>query len=46
MRALVEVAGWVAPGTIDGRDGHPWVIAGDAFAERLTELTGQTVRPR
>ena len=35
VRALVEVAGWVAAGTIDGRDGHPWVIAGDAFAARL-----------
>jgi aminoglycoside phosphotransferase (APT) family kinase protein len=46
VRALVEVAGWVAAGTIDGRDGHPWVIAGDAFASRLTGLTGVAVSPR
>ena len=30
LRALVEVAGWVAAGTIEGRVGHPWLIgAGD-----------------
>jgi hypothetical protein len=46
VRALVEVAGWVAAGTIDGRDGHPWVIAGDAFASRLNDLTGVAVRSR
>lgn len=45
-RALVEVAGWVAAGTIDGRDGHPWVIAGDALAARLSGLTGVDVTPR
>lgn len=46
VRALVEVAGWVAAGAIDGRDGHPWVIAGDAFASRLHDLTGTAVTPR
>ncbi len=46
VRALVEVAGWVAAGTIDGRDGHPWVLAGDAFASRLRDLTGVPVTPR
>jgi hypothetical protein len=48
VRALVEVAGWVAAGTIEGRDGHPWVIAGDAFAARLRDLTGVevTLRPQ
>ncbi len=46
VRALVEVAGWVAERTIDGRDGHPWVIAGDAFASRLRDLTGAAVSPR
>lgn len=45
VRALVEVAGWVAAGTIDGRDGHPWVIAGDAFASRLRGMTGVAVTP-
>lgn len=46
LRALVEVAGWVAAGTIDDRGGHPWVIAGDAFADRLGQLTGAPVTPR
>jgi aminoglycoside phosphotransferase (APT) family kinase protein len=46
LRALVEVAGWVAAGTIDERGGHPWVIAGDAFAEHLAQLTGAPVTPR
>ena len=45
-RALVEVAGWAADGTLDGRDGHPWVIAGDAFASRIHDVTGVAVRPR
>jgi aminoglycoside phosphotransferase (APT) family kinase protein len=43
VRALVEVAGWVAAGAVDGRYGHPWVIAGDAFAARLRDLTGVAV---
>jgi aminoglycoside phosphotransferase (APT) family kinase protein len=46
VRALVEVAGWVATDTIAGRDGHPWVIAGDAFAARLRDLTRVEVTPR
>jgi aminoglycoside phosphotransferase (APT) family kinase protein len=46
VRALVEVAGWVDAGTIEGRDGHPWVIAGAAFASRLRDLTGTAVTPR
>jgi aminoglycoside phosphotransferase (APT) family kinase protein len=46
LRALVEVAGWVAAGTIDARGGHPWVIAGDAFAARLSARTGASVSPR
>ena len=46
LRALVEAAGWVASGTIDERTGHPWVIAGDAFAARLQVLTGAPVTAR
>jgi hypothetical protein len=46
VRALVEVAGWVAAGTIEGRDGHPWVIAGHVFAARLHDLTGVEVTSR
>jgi aminoglycoside phosphotransferase (APT) family kinase protein len=46
LRALTEVAGWVAAGELDGRTGHPWVIGGDAFAVRLAALTEVPVRPR
>jgi len=46
LRALVEVAGWVAAGTADGRTGHPWIVCGPAFAARLSALTGATVRSR
>jgi aminoglycoside phosphotransferase (APT) family kinase protein len=46
LRALVEVAGWVRDGTVSGRDGHPWLASGPAFARRLTALTGISVRPR
>lgn len=46
VRALVEVAGWVTAETIDGRGGHPWVIAGDSFAKRLRDLTGVEVTSR
>ena len=45
LRALVEVAVWAAAGDLEGRGGHPWVIAGAAFAHRLTDLTGVRVRP-
>jgi aminoglycoside phosphotransferase (APT) family kinase protein len=45
LRALTEVAGWSASGTLAERQGHPWVIAGAAFAARLGELTGAPVRP-
>jgi aminoglycoside phosphotransferase (APT) family kinase protein len=46
LRALVEAAGWVTAGTIDDRGGHPWVIAGPAFAARLSAMTGAAVTPR
>lgn len=46
LRALVEVAGWVGAGTIDERGGHPWVLAGEAFAARLGSLTGTAVTAR
>lgn len=46
LRALTEVAVWVAAGEIDGRGGHPWVIGGEAFAHRLARLTGGPVEAR
>jgi aminoglycoside phosphotransferase (APT) family kinase protein len=46
LRALVEVAGWVAAGTADSRAGHPWLVSGPAFAARLSRLTGVAVSPR
>jgi hypothetical protein len=33
-------------GTIDARTGHPWMIAGDAFAARLEAVTGAPVTAR
>jgi aminoglycoside phosphotransferase (APT) family kinase protein len=46
LRALVEVAGWVAAGTVGERAGHPWVLAGESFAGRLGAYTGVGVTPR
>ena len=46
LRALVEVAGWVADGTVADRGGHPWLLLGDAFASRVHALTAAPVRPR
>ena len=43
VRALTEVAGWAAAGTLVGREGHPWVINEGALIERLAQLTGITV---
>ena len=46
LRALVEVAGWVAGGVIEERAGHPWLVCGDSFASRLSRLTGSVVNER
>jgi aminoglycoside phosphotransferase (APT) family kinase protein len=46
LRALVEAANWVADGTIADRAGHPWVLSGAAFADRLGAMTRVLVRPR
>ena len=46
LRALVEVAGWVDEQTVDGREGHPWLVSGPAFARRLSKVTGVPVRAR
>jgi len=46
LRALTEVGGWVHDGVVDTRAGHPWLVSGSAFAQRLTTLTGAPVRAR
>lgn len=46
LRALVEVAHWVAAGEVDTHRGHPWLVCGPAFATRLSDLTGVSVTPR
>jgi aminoglycoside phosphotransferase (APT) family kinase protein len=46
MRAMIEVAGWVAAGVVEERRGHPWLVNGPAFAGRLSMLTGTEIRPR
>lgn len=44
LRALVEAAHWVVADELDSRQGHPWLVSGRAFADRLSTLTGQPVR--
>lgn len=46
LRALVEVAGWVAAGTVDDHVGHPWLVSGPALASRLSAIVGEQVRAR
>lgn len=46
LRALVEVAGWVAADQASERTGHPWLVCGPVFATRLHALTGVAVRLR
>jgi aminoglycoside phosphotransferase (APT) family kinase protein len=46
LRALGEVAGWVAAGQVEERDGHPWIVSGPAFAARLSRLTGVSITAR
>jgi aminoglycoside phosphotransferase (APT) family kinase protein len=46
LRALTEVAGWATDGSISDRAGHPWLVSGNAFAARLSAVTGVPVRPR
>jgi hypothetical protein len=46
LRALEEVAHWVAAGEVEARRGHPWLVSGPSFATRLSDLTGVAVRPR
>jgi aminoglycoside phosphotransferase (APT) family kinase protein len=40
LRARVEVAGWVAEGSLDQHRNHPWMVSGRAFASRLADCTG------
>jgi aminoglycoside phosphotransferase (APT) family kinase protein len=46
LRALVEVAHWVAGGVAEERAGHPWLTNGASFASRLSTVTGVDVQPR
>jgi aminoglycoside phosphotransferase (APT) family kinase protein len=46
LRALIEVAHWVDGAVVDDRSGHPWVMNSAVFAERLSTLTGTSVRAR
>jgi hypothetical protein len=44
LRALVEVAFWVAGGEVEERAGHPWLTNSAVFATRLSRATGTAVR--
>jgi aminoglycoside phosphotransferase (APT) family kinase protein len=46
LRALAEVAFWVAGGVVDDRVGHPWLTNGESFAARLSAATATDVRAR
>ena len=46
LRALAEVAHWVAAGEVEARRGHPWLVSGPGFATRLSRLTGLSITPR
>jgi len=43
LRALVEAAGWAQQRILDDRAGHPWLVFGPSFADRLSALTGSAV---
>ena len=45
LRALVEVAEWVAAGTVDDKAGHPWLLMAPQIAVRLSAVTGDEIRP-
>ena len=45
LRALVEVAEWIAAGTVDSKTGHPWVLMAPQMAVRLSEVAGEDIRP-
>jgi hypothetical protein len=40
------VASWVHQGVADAHAGHPWLLCGPAFAQRLAALTGAPVKAR
>jgi len=45
LRALVEVAEWIALDEIDDKAGHPWLVMAPRMAVLLTELVGDDIRP-
>lgn len=45
LRALVQVSGWVAEGSLPDHRGHPWLVSGPAFASHLGALTGIRLAP-
>jgi aminoglycoside phosphotransferase (APT) family kinase protein len=45
LRALVEVAEWIALDTVDDKAGHPWLVMAPQMAVLLTELVGDEIRP-
>jgi len=45
LRALVEVAEWIAGGIVDDKTGHPWLVMAPQMAVRLGEVAGEEIRP-
>jgi len=45
LRALLEVAEWIAAGTVDGKSGHPWLLMAPQMAVHLSAVAGADIRP-
>ena len=45
LRALTEMASWVADDAVAKHAGHPWLVIGPALTARLTAVTGVEVCP-
>ena len=45
LRALVEVAQWIAAGTVNDRAGHPWLVMAPQMAIHLSAVAGEDIRP-
>ena len=45
LRALIEVAEWIAAGSVDDKAGHPWLVMAAQMAVRLSAVAGEDVRP-
>ena len=45
LRALIELAEWIAGGIADDKAGHPWLVMAPQMAVILSGVAGEDVRP-